>query len=53
MTLRMFINDGQLLKKTDMLGKMENYVLVECQSGGQKTEYRTRIVQGAAKTKKA
>ena len=30
MSLRLFVNDGQLLKKTDMFGKMENYVLVEC-----------------------
>lgn len=53
MSLRFFINDGQVLKGTDIVGKMENYVLIKCEYGGQTQEYRTQIVQGSAKSKKA
>ena len=53
MTLRMTVHDGQLAKSTDIGGKMENYVLVKVLDDPQgEREYRTKIVQGAAKTKK-
>lgn len=53
MSLRVFVKDGQLLKSTEIMGKMENYVLIKCEQGGATQEYRTKIVQGAAKSKKA
>ena len=39
-----------LTKSTEMVGKMENYVKVKVK--GQPQEYRTKIVEGSAKTKK-
>lgn len=53
MTLRITFHNGQLTKSTDIGGKMENYVLVKVLDDPQgEREYRTKIVQGAAKTKK-
>ena len=53
MSLRFFINDGQVLKSADMFGKMENYVRIRPEHGGHSQEYRSQIVQGSAKSKKA
>lgn len=53
MTLRLHIHDGQVLKGTDMMGKMENYVAVKVLDDPQgEREYKTKIVQGSAKSKK-
>ena len=51
--LRLHIHDGQLTSSSDIGGKMENYVKVKLldDPNGER-EFRTKIVQGAAKTKK-
>lgn len=48
--LQVTIRDGILNKSTEMFGKMENFVSIKL--AGQTQDYRTRIVQGSAKTKK-
>lgn len=54
MTLRLNILDGQLMKSTDIGSKMENYVSVVVLNDqrNEGREVRTKIVQGAAKSKK-
>lgn len=49
-TLQVTVRDGVLNKSTETFGKMENFVSIKV--AGQTQEYRTRIVEGSAKTKK-
>ena len=49
-TLEFTVVSGILEKSTEMFGKMENYVRVKVL--GTHQEYRTKIVEGSAKTKK-
>ena len=52
--LRVTLHDGQVTKSTDIGGKMENYVLIKVHDDANgEREYRSKIVQGSAKTKKA
>lgn len=54
MTLRLQVLDGSLTKSYEIVGKMENYVSVTVLNDpkNEGREVRTKIVQGAAKTKK-
>ena len=49
-TLQFTVGSAVLNKSTETFGKMENYVRVKV--AGQTQEYRTKIVEGSAKTKK-
>ncbi len=54
MTLRLQVIDGVVNKSTEIFGQMENYVLVKLLNDprNEGREYKTKIVQGSAKTKK-
>ena len=53
MTLRLHVIDGVVAKSTELVGQMENYVSVKVVgSPNEEYEFRTKIVQGSAKTKK-
>lgn len=54
MSLRLQIIDGVVAKSTELIGKMENYVSVTVLNDprNEGREARTKIVQGAARTKK-
>ena len=46
-TLQMTVTQGTLKKSSEIMGKMDNYVLVKCNAGGRETEYKSTIVPGA------
>ena len=46
-TLRMTVTQGTLKKSTEIMGKMDNYVLVKLKQAGKETEYKSTIVPGA------
>ena len=50
-TLEFTVVEGILEKSTELFGKMENYVRVKVLGTNQ--EYRTKITEGSAKSKKS
>ena len=49
--LQLTIKSAVLNKSTELIGKMENYVVVKANTFGQVREHRTKIVEGDAKKK--
>ena len=49
--LQLHVTQGTLKKSSEILGKMDNYVLVRLHSGGKTNDYKSTIVPGAAKEK--
>ncbi len=49
-TLTLNIKTGYLQKSYDILGAMENYVVIKLNAEGRTQEFKTRIVKGEKKT---
>ena len=51
MTLQLHVTQGTLKKSSEIMGKMDNYVLIKLHANGTEKEFRSTIVPGAAKEK--